>query len=302
MRQLSPKNAKNAIFYCFFNISLSNFTIMKTNFMLKLSLLLTLTICITTVKAQDSIKKAIVKKTVVKPAVAKPGVIPINPKTGRPYSRYGYGSYAKTYKTQHVADSIKKATVPPIKVATTTIATTPPDVKHDTTVAPAPHVDKSLNGQYQYLLTKVYNYQKPFVDALWKNFMDTLKSTRNQVKDNQAKLAAQTTTISGLQSDITTKDQALAQTDSISLFGIALSKTAYNLLMWGLVIVLGIIAAFVIARSGGARNEAVYRTTLYNELEEEFKAFKAKANEKEKKLARELQTERNKVDELSGRG
>ncbi len=132
--------------------------------------------------------------------------------------------------------------------------------------------------------------------------MDTLKSTRNQVKDNQAKLAAQTTTISGLQSDITTKDQALAQTDSISLFGIALSKTAYNLLMWGLVIVLGIIAAFVIARSGGARNEAVYRTTLYNELEEEFKAFKAKANEKEKKLARELQTERNKVDELSGRG
>jgi hypothetical protein len=41
---------------------------------------------------------------------------------------------------------------------------------------------------------------------------------------------------------------------------------------------------------------------LYNELDEEYKAYKVKSNEKEKKLARELQTERNKLDELLGRG
>ncbi|NNU34318.1 hypothetical protein HK413_09460 [Mucilaginibacter sp. S1162] len=72
--------------------------------------------------------------------------------------------------------------------------------------------------------------------------------------------------------------------------------------MWGLVLIVGAIAGVVLARSGGARKEAAYRTTLYNELEEEFKTYKAKANEKEKKLARELQTERNKLDELTGRG
>jgi hypothetical protein len=279
---------------------------MNNYFMLKLSLLmLMLTVGLTAVHAQDSVKKTVVKKTVVaKPAagVIKPGTIPINPKTGRPYSRYGYGTHAKTYREQVKADSLKKAAAAasPIKVSTTTIATTPPDVKPDTPVAVK--VDKSLNGQYQYLLTKVYNYQKPFVDALWKNFTDTLKNSRAQLKEAQAKLAEQTKTITSLQADVAAKEQLLTQTDSISFLGIALPKSTYNMIMWGLVLVIGAIAAIVIARSGSAGREAAYRTTLYNELEEEFKTFKAKANEKEKKLARELQTERNKVDELSGRG
>jgi hypothetical protein len=58
----------------------------------------------------------------------------------------------------------------------------------------------------------------------------------------------------------------------------------------------------VIASSGAHRREANYRSKLYNELEEDYKTYKAKANEKEKKLARELQTERNKLDELLGKG
>jgi hypothetical protein len=72
--------------------------------------------------------------------------------------------------------------------------------------------------------------------------------------------------------------------------------------MWGLVIAFGLALLIVILRTGGAVREAKYRTKLYDELTEEFQAYKAKANEKEKKLARELQTERNKVDELMGRG
>ena len=72
--------------------------------------------------------------------------------------------------------------------------------------------------------------------------------------------------------------------------------------MWGLVILFGALAILVFTRIGSYKHEAMYRTTLYSELEEEFKAYKVKANDKEKKLARELQTERNKVDELMGRG
>ena len=264
--------------------------------MLKLPLLiLMLTVGPALANAQDS-----VKHTVVKPAA--PGHIPINPKTGRPYSRYGYGAYAKTYKAQIASDSVKKANAAsPIKVPSTTIATTPPDVKPDTPVTPV-HVDKSLHGQYQYLLTKVYNYQKPFVDALYKNFNDTLKSSRNQLKETHDKITDQAKTITGLQADITAKDQLLAKTDSISLLGFSLSKSTYSMIMWSLVLIIGIIAAVVIVRTGGYRKEAVYRTSLYNELEEDYKTFKVKANEKEKKLARELQTERNKLDELTGRG
>jgi acid phosphatase family membrane protein YuiD len=271
---------------------------MKNYFTLKLTFItLLLSGVMITTHAQDSVKKVVVKKA-VNAAITKPANgVPINPKTGKPYTKYGYGSYSKTYKEQQTADSLKAAAQ-----KTSAVVAAPAVAKADTT----PHVDKSLSGQYHYLLTKVYNYQQPFVGALWKNVMDTLNNTRKQLKDANEKLTAQTKTIGGMQSDMSTKEQTLttatAKADSISFVGIDLTKTTYNLIMWGLVIVVGIIAGIVIAQSGGYRREAVHRTTLFNELDEEFKAYKVKANEKEKKLARELQTERNKVDELSGRG
>jgi len=258
----------------------------------------------TLVNAQDTVKKApAIKKPIVNPTTTvKPPAIdpvtgkPINPRTGRPYTKYGYGYYSKAART---ADSLKKAAV--LKTVTTTVAVTPPPPIADTTHHIAAPVDKSLNGQYQYLLTKVYNYQQPLVSALWKNVNDSLSANRRKLSDLQAKLTAQTKATSDLQA---AKDAAAvtSTSDDIDLFGMTLSKNMYSLIMWGLVIVLGATAGIVIARSGKFKYEADYRIKLYNELEEEFKTYKSKANEKEKKLARELQTERNKLDELLGRG
>jgi hypothetical protein len=281
---------------------------MKKYFMPKLFLLIPLLIgIISTSQAQDSVKKTVVKKAIVHTAV-KPGTvvpaagkpsIPINPKTGRPYTHYGYGYYSKNKYDAHKADSLKKAAA--LKVATPVATPATPPAVADTTpaVAAVAPVDKSLNGQYQYLLTKLYRNQQPFADALWKNFMDTLTRTRNQLKDTTAKLTSQNKTLSNLQVSAN-RDQNTS--DSISFFGADVSKSTYNIIMWGLVIVIGIVAGIVLAQSGGYRKEAIHRTQLYSELEEEFKTYKSKANEKEKKLARELQTERNKLDELQGRG
>ena len=167
------------------------------------------------------------------------------------------------------------------------------------------NTDKSLNGQYQYLTTKVYNYQRPQLTAFYKNITDTLRAERKKVKELQAKLSQQGKTVQNLQSDVSAKEQSLtesnAKVDAISLLGFPVTKSLYNTIMWGLVIVFGVVAAIVILQSGSARREARYRIKLYDELDEEYKAYKVKANEKEKKLARELQTERNKVDELLGR-
>ncbi|MDN5284089.1 MAG: hypothetical protein JWR38_363 [Mucilaginibacter sp.] len=216
--------------------------------------------------AQDTVKKAVVTKpAVVKPAVAKPIAPAYHPPV--------YNKYAQPKAT--AADSVL--------------------VK-----------DKSLNGQYQYLLSKLFHYQQPLASALWKNMRDTLNTDRRKLAEVQAKLATQTKDISALKTDVTSKDQTLSESnakrDEINLLGISFTKASYNLLMWGLVIAFGVIAAIVIARSGAHSREARYRIKLYEELDEEYKNYKSKANEKEKKLARELQTERNKLDELLGRG
>jgi hypothetical protein len=258
-------------------------------------------------KAQDTAKRAgAFKKAVVKaPAVTAPATVaagtkppvPINPKTGKPYTKYGYGYYATNKyavtKAARIADSIKKAAA--LKAGTPAVVTL---AVKDTTVAAA--ADKSLNGQYQYFLSKIYNYQRPMAAALWKNVTDSLNVGRRKLSDAQAKVLAETKTINDLQA---TKDgdDTVSATDSIDVFGLTLSKNTYSFIMWGLVIALGAIAGFVVARSGSLKREASYRTDLYTELEQEFKTFKSKAIDKEKKLARELQTERNKVDELMGR-
>lgn len=266
-----------------FKGALYNFIIMISTFRFKFNIVFTaIYLSVALANAQDTVKKA-TSKPVSKPAItaAKPVTsgIPINPKTGRPYSKWGYGTQAKTAQPQKV-DTTPVASQPAVPVVT----------------------DKSLRGQYQYLLTKVYNYQQPFIAAFWKNVRDSLNSSRQQLKAANDKLSASNQSVNQLKSDVSTSQTQLSNAESVDFFGISFSKNGYSTMMWSLVAVLGGVAAIVIFRSGSARSEASYRTKLYNELEEEFKTYKAKANEKEKKLARELQTERNKVDELMGRG
>lgn len=210
----------------------------------------------------------------------------------------------------HAQDTTKKANAvaKPNPYKRPAVAAQTPVVTPSAATTPQPQkpVDKSLHGQYTYLLTKIYNYQQPLVGALVKNYNDTLKATRKQLKDAQETVTAQAKTIDTLKKSSNNKDQSLAasqaKVNEVSLLGIPINKGTYNLIMWGLVIGFGAIAAIVIARSGAHSREAKYRIKLYNELEEEYKNYKAKANEKEKKLARELQTERNKLDELTGKG
>ncbi|MHB8208853.1 hypothetical protein [Mucilaginibacter sp.] len=219
--------------------------------------------------AQDSVKKA----PVTKPAATTP------------YVKYKtYKPAAGTYASK-VADSTKAA-----------IAAEKP-------AAPA---DNSLNGQYQYLLTKVYFYQQPLLNAFHKSITDTLALARKNLKASQNSVAVANKTIDSLQASIKANTQSLNESNEkvneVSFIGVPVTKGTYNLIMWGLVILFGAVAAIVIARSGASTREAKYRTQLYNELDEEYRVYKAKAVEKEKKMARELQTERNKLDELLGRG
>jgi hypothetical protein len=222
----------------------------------------------------------------------------------------------------HAQDSVKKATaikpaiVKFVKVTSPAKlpAKKPYDSTHKTPAYTRPAIDttkknintdKSLNGQYQYLLTKVYNYQQPLLGAFHKSIMDTLIQARHALRDTSAKLAVANKTIDSLNTTIKTNGQTLSdaneKVNAIDFVGITMPKSTYNLIMWGLVIVFGAVAVIVISRSGAHSREAKYRTQLYNELEEEYRMYKAKANEKEKKLARELQTERNKLDDMLGR-
>lgn len=175
----------------------------------------------------------------------------------------------------------------------------------------APRPDRSLAGQYKELIEKSNDYQgykvinQNRLSAFKNSYMDTLNRERKKLAEARAKINEQSSTISSLKGDITSKDKNLAKSnaliDEVQLLGLSVSKSAYSTVMWGMVLILGAALAFVILRSTTYRKEAKYRIKLFEELSSEFQTYKTKATDKERKLARELQTERNKLDEMAGR-
>lgn len=172
--------------------------------------------------------------------------------------------------------------------------------------------NQTLNMQYTEMLRKSrnmdgYKLVNPNrLSTFWKSTADTLKKERRGLAEARAKVATLSASLENLKSTLSSSEQELAESttkvNQVSFLGFPMEKGTYNLVMWGTVIVLAIALTICIIQSTRARMEARYRVKLFEELSTEFQTYKVKANEREKKLARELQDERNKLDELGYRG
>jgi uncharacterized protein YlxW (UPF0749 family) len=171
--------------------------------------------------------------------------------------------------------------------------------------------DPSLQGQYQLMLSKSKTlYGSKLVNPsrlsqFWQSVRDTIRTERKRSSTAQSQIAILQKEVSGLKSQISGTESSLAATnaqmDQITFLGIAFSKSSYNMTVWTIITVLALVLAIVFIRSAKSVQEAKYRSGLYEEISQEFQAYKVKANDKEKKLARELQDERNKMDEFRNR-
>lgn len=172
--------------------------------------------------------------------------------------------------------------------------------------------DPSLKGQYQMMLSKSrnldgYKLVNPSrITTFWRNVSDTLTTERRQLINARKKIEEQEKSIADLKAQISGKESSLASSNAkvneISFLGISFTKSTYNAIVWTLIIGLAAALAILILRSAKHIHEAKYRSTLYEEIAQEYQSYKTKANDKEKKLARELQDERNKLEELRSRG
>jgi hypothetical protein len=173
-------------------------------------------------------------------------------------------------------------------------------------------IDNSLKGQYQSLLyrSKSYYGAKLIIPgrltAFYNNVADSIRKERAGSKTAQNKIKAQAQMIDTLNTQIKAKESALessnSKSDDITFLGISFSKSSYNTIVWSVIVVLALALIFVIGRSAKNIQEAKYRSELYEEISKEYQTYKTKSNEKEKKLARELQDERNKLDDYKNKG
>jgi hypothetical protein len=183
---------------------------------------------------------------------------------------------------------------------------------HSSVAQDTAKLDPSLQGQYQLMLSKSrtldgYKLVNPGrLSTFWKNVRDTIATERKDLNTARIKITEQQKSINDLQGQIQGKDTALsssnAKLNEISFLGMSFTKSTYNTMVWTLIIIMALALAILVFRSIKLLHEAKYRSDLYNEVAAEYQNYKVKANDKEKKLARELQDERNKFEEFRSTG
>jgi peptidoglycan hydrolase CwlO-like protein len=189
-------------------------------------------------------------------------------------------------------------------------AQTPPkQVKpEETTPVQAPS-SNTLTNQFNYLKDKSNTYEEYKVikittlNQFWKNINDSLYVVKSKYKNSLKEIERQNSEIKNFKQEVDKRDKNLASGEyekaHINVLGIDFKKESYIYLSWA--IIGGLILVILIGyfRYNSSQRIASNKTKDFDALNSELNDFKQKSREKELKMGRELQTERNKVEELN---
>ncbi len=167
----------------------------------------------------------------------------------------------------------------------------------------------TIESQFEYVFKKSGNFKGtnglPYeaVKTAWlltlrNHVKDSLNSLKKELSNTQKVVSTQADEISKLKSDLTSTQSNLDKTniekDSMSLFGMQMSKTGYNSLLWTIIAgLLGLLLFFIFKfKNSNAITRKAKQSLL--EIEEEFDEHRKTALEREQKVRRQLQDEINK--------
>ncbi len=167
----------------------------------------------------------------------------------------------------------------------------------------------TIDSQFEYLIRKSGNFKgtngAPYeaVKTGWlftlrKHVNDSLIKIRKDLHKTQTVVKTQADEISQLKASLSTTQSDLDSTnlekDSMSLFGIPMSKGGYNTLMWSIIGGLLVFLLFFIYKFKNSNTITKRAKQNLSEIEEEFEEHRKTALEREQKVRRQLQDEINK--------
>ncbi|MDP2159894.1 MAG: tRNA (guanine-N1)-methyltransferase [Flavobacterium sp.] len=162
----------------------------------------------------------------------------------------------------------------------------------------------SLDQQFEYVLQKSNNFQeykvvkKEHLLLLKKNSIDSSNRFKKELIAIKDQVAGHNQEVKILKDTLATTKVELEKLQSaqnnILFLGAPVSKTNYNLIMWGIVAVLLLLVFVILFQMKSAKSVAKEAKEAIDKMEKEFDDYKQKALEKEQKLGRQLQDEINK--------
>lgn len=162
----------------------------------------------------------------------------------------------------------------------------------------------SLDQQFEYVLQKSNNFQeykvvkKDFLLLLKKNSIDSSNRFKKELIAIKEQVASHDNEVKILKDTLATTKVELEKLQSaqnnILFLGAPVSKTNYNLIMWGIVAALFLFLFLLFFQMRNAKATAKEAKEAIDKIESDFEDYKQKALEKEQKLGRQLQDEINK--------
>ena len=122
-------------------------------------------------------------------------------------------------------------------------------------------------------------------------FEKQIVAQKNELDFQDAKIDSLTHSLANIQQQLT---ESIAKEEGMQILGIQTSKSTYNTVMWGLVLVLLIVGGFLFYRFLNSHKVTNAAELKIAELEIEIEDHRRNSLEREQKLRRKLQDEINK--------
>lgn len=165
-----------------------------------------------------------------------------------------------------------------------------------------------ISNQFDYISKRSGNYRADGVRyevvketnlyKLRKNVLDTLAAVSKKTAELKATIAEHETTITSLNNKLEETTTSLAavseEKDNMSLLGAQVSKGTYNIILWAIIGALFLFLGLFIFRFRNSNILTQEAKQNLSELELEYEDHRRRALEREQKISRQLQDERNK--------
>jgi len=169
--------------------------------------------------------------------------------------------------------------------------------------------NSSINNQFEYVLKKSGNFRGTngqMYEAVKRNMLitlqahtnDSLKTVHKDLADTKIIVNNQAKEITDLKANLTNTQSNLDNTNqeknNMALFGMQMSKTSYNVLMWSIIAGLFALLLLFIYKFKNSNSITRDAKNTLSETQEEFEEHRKTALEREQKVRRQLQDEINK--------
>lgn len=168
-----------------------------------------------------------------------------------------------------------------------------------------------LSERYKFMKSNSQTFQdykvikEVALDGFWKIVMDSVSGQKLLIattKENNARVEANLTIAElTLKKEREAASQILFDSTHISFVGVDFSKKIFLTITAVVVAVFGLLISFIVGNMKLMRSNMKEKIVIADLISHEYEEFKRKTLEKQTKLSRELQNERNKLEELKTR-